>query len=55
VQLARGLRGLSPAKTFFTIANFNQCVINAGVAVFSMKERYFDDLKVGNRFRSEPL
>src|SRR5437588_2491894 len=26
-----------------------------GVAVFSMKERYFDDLKVGDRFQSEPF
>jgi len=39
----------------FTIANFGQCVMNASSPFFSMKERYFDDLKVGDRFQSEPF
>ncbi len=29
--------------------------MNVGFVISAMKEHYFDDLKVGDRFKSEPL
>src|SRR5206468_5746866 len=46
---------LSIARRILRIAQSRAMTDECGFTVAAMKEHYFDDLKVGDRFKSEPL